>query len=244
MYKKSAIVDTFEDLFLNIYEKLGRIASDTFFTIDEDKNRVVARLQEELITFLREKNSQVLHQNGRLAFDAFQEAVYIMVSLSDELFLAFDWEGKAYWRAHSLESKIFGTNQAGEKFFQKLDEYLITGDANREIGLLYLYALSLGFRGNLRYEQCNDKLHDLKERLFFIVYQRQECLYSHSDILFSQAQNGLVVEKPQFNKYEIINWKNAMIFCMIFFVFSSSAMWFLQTRVTWKLLDSFKERVE
>lgn len=80
----------------------------------------------------------------------FQEAQYVMVALADDLLIAASWPGQRAWMKAPLEARVFGTYEAGEVFFARLDEYLRRErkrPASTDILYVYLMALCLGFRG-------------------------------------------------------------------------------------------------
>lgn len=84
---------------------------------------------------------------------AFEEVQYIMVAMADEVFLHLDWSGRAPWAAKPMESEIFRSHDAGERFFRRLDE-LLAGRApgSSELLTVYLTALAVGFRGRYAFE--------------------------------------------------------------------------------------------
>lgn len=104
----------------------------------------------------------------------YKEAQYVMAALADEIFLHLDWPGRGYWKDDLLEARLFGTYAAGERFYQRLDKLLSTGDrVQAELAVVYLLALSLGFRGKYRGAKYDRKLLDYRKQLYYYIYQRR-----------------------------------------------------------------------
>jgi len=242
-YRQSLLISQFEAFYLLLLEAKKQVENDAFFSVndlDDEKDQKIAAFQNRLYVFIKEKDAGIAYENGKLASDAFQEVIYIMVALADEMFLSFDWAGKQYWRTHLLEQKFFGTNQAGEKLLANLDQFLQERNVkDSEIGLIYLYALALGFQGKLRYAADLDfYLRALKEQVFFTIYKHAPKLDKKQEMLFDQTTENVFVEKAQ-------NRDNSMRFmlklCAIVggvYLFASHVLWHSQTHATWRLIKS------
>lgn len=84
----------------------------------------------------------------RAPAEAAFELPYAMAALADETFLHLDWKGSAYWRAHLVETHLFGTRAAGQRIFERIDGILAADSAGRAgMAAVYLLLLGLGFRG-------------------------------------------------------------------------------------------------
>ena len=71
-----------------------------------------------------------------------------MAVLADEIFLNLNGPGRSAWKADRLETRLFGSYNAGDQFFKRLQNLLETGDQVRsELAIVYLLALSLQFGG-------------------------------------------------------------------------------------------------
>ena len=55
-------------------------------------------MQKKLKTILQEQQIRVSNQAGDYALKSYQEALYIMAALADEVFLSLDWFGKKTWK--------------------------------------------------------------------------------------------------------------------------------------------------
>lgn len=159
----------------------------------ERDHRIVVRATQEILkrlqVLLLEQKDYVLKTRGGYAASFYEDIQYIMVCLADELFLNFDWAGRAYWEDHLLESQVFGSHDAGEKFFKKLDEFISTADlGQRDIGEAYFLALGLGFMGKYRGEKGSEEtLFHLKEKLLHFLNRHDGELSSSSAHLFPET---------------------------------------------------------
>lgn len=118
----------------------------------------------------------------------YQEAQYVMAALADEIFLHLDWPGRGYWKDDLLETRLFKTYAAGERFFTRLDKLLSTGDrVQAELAVVYLLALSLGFRGKYRGGKHDQRLLDYRKQLYYYIYQRRPDLTDQTRRLTPQG---------------------------------------------------------
>lgn len=234
----SLLFDSFESFYLILLWHRKRIEGEVFFDVNDDeerKNIKISELQNILYAFIREKNQQVIAENGKLAGVAFEEVVYIMVSLADELFLNIEWEGKPFWRKNLLEYRFFNTNCAGEKLFTNVESFF-QGNADKDLGLVYLYAISLGFKGKFRYaDEGEQYLLNLREQLFYSVYRKTPKLYKEGVQLFEGSENVFAekVIRPDNQLRKVL--RLGMIFAAIYLVVSH-ALWVYETRQTFAIL--------
>lgn len=118
-----------------------------------------------------------------------RRAEYIQVTLADELFINLDWSGRSRWTAAPLEFTLFGSYEAGEEIFRRIDE--LVRDANprdRELAPMYLLTLSLGFQGVWRGNpEGPRKLQEYRQRLFYLTYERDATLPANGHELVPQA---------------------------------------------------------
>lgn len=129
---------------------------------------------QSLLTLFERQKAHAWRYGGTYGAEFYKEAQYVMVALADEIFLNEDWEGREVWVSNLLESRIFGTHVAGELFFRRLERLL--ADRNpvfRDLGAVYLMALSLGFRGKYRGADDRGLLEGYRRQLFAFVFQRE-----------------------------------------------------------------------
>lgn len=82
---------------------------------------------------------------------------YALTALLDEqLIHNTDWPGKSRWADHLLEQRIYRSSLAGRGLFAAIES--LSGEhwepeLTRQVALVYLMVLQLGFRGELRGEE-------------------------------------------------------------------------------------------
>lgn len=117
------------------------------------------------------------HQGGEFGVLFYKEAQYVMAALADEIFVTLDWTGRKYWRADLLETRLFGTYNAGDVFYQRLDKLLQSGDrVQADIAIVYLLALTMGFRGRLVGKDDGNRIVDYKKKLYYYIYRTSPVL--------------------------------------------------------------------
>lgn len=130
-------------------------------------------ISRELLAVLEAQSIEAQRAGGRYAFDVNREAQYVMAALADEVLLNFSWSGRDVWTSCLLEEALFKSRIAGDRFFEQSDELLRTRDpARRELALIYLLALSLGFQGRYRGTDCGPKLQEYRVALYRFRYGR------------------------------------------------------------------------
>ena len=155
----------------------------------EDTPTTLCReMQEELLTFLDTQHKYIERHGGGFAVQYYREAQYIMVALADEVFLTLDWVGREEWKDRLLESQLFSTQVAGERFFENLDEFLKVRDpSNSDIGVLYMIALGLGFQGRYRGVQDASPLKTYRDKLYSRVMHGSPYALEEKKKLFPEA---------------------------------------------------------
>lgn len=140
---------------------------------------VCDKIQRRLRMILEEFTVDAQTQISDFTSSHFQEALYVMIALADEIFLSFDWQGKKYWEDNLLENQFFHTQIAGEAFFEKLDTLLHVNDPVRnEIAATYLMALALGFKGKFRGIDDEGQLARYRHRLYVMINRQPSDLFT------------------------------------------------------------------
>lgn len=143
---------------------------------------------QQLQSLLEMQALEAGRRGGEYGVLYYREAQYVMAALADEVFLHLDWPGRGRWKDDLLETRLFGTYSAGEKLFRDLDKLLAGGDrVQAEIALIYLLALSLGFRGKYRGAKHGPRLADYRKQLYAYIYQRRPDLADQTRRLAAQA---------------------------------------------------------
>ena len=84
---------------------------------------------------------------GGFTREQYDLAKFAVVAFIDEIILLSDWEHRHQWAHELLQKSHFGTSNAGEVFFDKLDNLSSFDPGERDVREVYVYCLALGFVG-------------------------------------------------------------------------------------------------
>jgi type VI secretion system protein ImpK len=195
-----------------------------------EQTRLTLAVWQSLLMMFRRNAVQILRAAGKPT-DNYFEAQYVMAAFADDIFIHLDWEGRRAWTMNLLESTLFGSHVAGEKFFEKLDRLLRDRDpADRSLAAVYLNALSLGFRG--KYYGVNDhgKLRRYRHELFAFIFRQPADLVSDKKIAFPDSYVANLKEKEE--PKHLVNprvWVAVLGFVLFFYLAVSHGVWMMLT---------------
>ena len=183
-------------------------------------------ISRDLLAVLEAQSIEAQRAGGRYAFEVNREAQYVMAALADEVLLNFSWSGRDVWTSCLLEEALFKSRIAGDRFFEQIDDLLRTRDpARRELALIYLLALSLGFQGRYRGTDCGPKLQDYRVALYRFRYGRPPDPGDAGRQLSPQAYLYTVGDaRPQQLPY-IRRWVLVMILVFVSMLGVSQLIW-------------------
>jgi type VI secretion system protein ImpK len=120
-------------------------------TLDQDQPALdtVRRAVEALLD-----RSQRLAEKAGLDEGKYESGRFAVTAWLDELILISNWREKDNWEKQQLQLVRYQTTNAGEEFYQRLDQ--IMGDADQELLAVYGACLALGFGG--RYYPIREKI--------------------------------------------------------------------------------------
>jgi type VI secretion system protein ImpK len=96
-----------------------------------------------------------------------RDAEFAIVALIDEAVLSSSWEGKERWAAAPLQLERYERFDAGEVFFDKLEELRRRPDGKEVLEVYYL-CLAIGFRGRYQFvpqEELRNLMEDVQAEL-------------------------------------------------------------------------------
>jgi type VI secretion system protein ImpK len=193
------------------------------------------KVWRSLLEIFRRQTMQVLRVSGGPT-QTYYEAQYVMAAFADDIFIHLDWEGKWAWTSNLLESTLFHSHVAGQRFFDNLDRLLRDGDpAERSLGAVYLTALSLGFRGKYYDEDDRGELGKYRRRLFNFVFQHESDLEDELKIAFPDAY----IETVRREKKKLTNprlWVGVLCLVILSYLAVSEAVW-------WTLTYELKQQI-
>lgn len=182
--------------------------------------------QERIVTFFDQQRER-LHRISIGPNAIFiQEALYVFITLADEIMINLSWHGADYWRQNCLETKIFQTQVGGEKIFTQINTLLKINDPlQRELARIYLLSLSLGFQGRFR-EQDNHQILSYKQQLFSFIYRRSPSLAEGThDNLLDDSLMSVFTESPTKGLPDIRPWSLAALSVLLIYLFVSYGIW-------------------
>lgn len=177
-------------------------------------------------------------RGGDYGVQYYKEAQYVMAVLADEMFLNLNWPGRNAWKADLLETRLFGTYNAGDQFFKRLQNLLETGSqVQSELAIVYLLALSLGFKGRYRGITSTTKLDDYRRQLFHYISKRQPELMDEAMRLCPQAYDHTAREATIRWLPSPARWYGLLAASVILYILVSHFVWSSATDNLRMLLD-------
>jgi len=239
-YKRSFLITFFELFYSKVLENKVRLEKGLLFEKEEEevsKKNKIANLQNNLINMIKEEANIISSENGILALANFQECSYIMIALADETFLNANWEEKKYWRNNLLEEQYFKSHNAGSSFFERLERFIEERDIQKsEIGILFLYALSLGFEGKFRnHIKKQEILSQIKDKLFKVINRKSPELYKKISPLFPQSQQFTIEPQKSFYDNTMRNLSILSVCLLCGFLFFAQTIWHKRTKQVWSI---------
>ena len=181
---------------------------------------------QQLLSLFERQEAYAWRYGGTYGVEFYKKAQYVMVALADEIFLHTEWEGRKVWVSHLLETKIFGTHVAGELFFERLNRLLRDRDpVYRDLGAVYLMALSLGFQGKFRGGDDRGALADYRRQLFTFVFRQEPDLKNESRHLFPETYCHTLREEEKKRLPNPRAWLFLLGFVVLAYVLLTHGLW-------------------
>ncbi len=120
-------------------------------------------LRERILNLLESME----HQAKRHNFDTadIQKIKYALVAFIDETIIASDWSQKQNWLANPLQLQLYNRFDAGEEFFQRVEELRGRIQFNVQVLEVYYLCLVLGFKGKYGIVE-QEKLRIITDELY------------------------------------------------------------------------------
>jgi len=115
------------------------------------------------------KKAESCLNEGKFSAQEWDMARFAICAWIDESILCSDWEGKSSWKHEQLQRVFYRTTNAGEDFFNRLNELDPEDKAVREV---YAYCLALGFKGRYFRKEDEVELENIKESNFKYLLDR------------------------------------------------------------------------
>jgi type VI secretion system protein ImpK len=102
--------------------------------------------------------------------DDIEFTLYALIAFLDEVIIRSQWVQKDIWITKPLQLEFFGSYNAGEVFYSKLDELRRRPHSTYDVLQVYYFCLALGFKGKYLLEEkekrkkimeeiCSDFMH-------------------------------------------------------------------------------------
>lgn len=245
----SYVILCFEAFYTEVARQKERILKGTWTSLEEGVDETPGALDtsvaasaqsilDKLYTLLDRQALEATHQGGEFAGEIFREAQFIMASLADEIFLNMTWQGRKYWEDNLLESRLFGSHDAGDLFFQRLETFLAQRDpARKDLAELYLLALGLGFQGKYRNRDDGGRLEALRKQLYTFVNHRESRLFAQEQRLFPESYAHTLVSGHPEHMQDRQAWFVAMAGVVLLLFVFSHVMWHDATNTLYDVID-------
>jgi type VI secretion system protein ImpK len=225
-------VSDLDEMFGNFCLKVFDGKKDVENNKDDVDYKVLHKSLELLLkSFLElEKNSSII--------DCAKEIIYTMAAIADEIFLNMEWPGKKYWEDNMLEPKYFGSQIAGEKIFNKINDLIVEcKPLAAERAEIYLKVLSLGFKG--KYRGCDDEQSEIdsyRNKLFTFIKKNDKSTFLIGHRLFQKEYTFTIptIHRKLLPDAAIVSYICA--FFIFMFLVISTIVWIFETKDIRQLL--------
>jgi len=238
------LLDQFEEFFGEVVRLRDQaMQSAPLYAGRNDPDRVPVGLiaseaLDRLQTILEMQALESGRRGGDFGLIYYKDAQYVMAVLADEIFIAMDWPGRESWKSDLLETRLFGSYNAGDQFFQRLDSLLAQGErAQPEMALVYLLALGLGFKGRYRGAAQASKLEEYRRRLYEYVYRKRPDLADPGRVLSPQAYRHTLADALPRLLPNPTRWLWILGTVFLIFLVASHIVWVSYTSDLRALLD-------
>jgi type VI secretion system protein ImpK len=173
---------------------------DPVFTVDklvEDYKLLIEQSQKEFSAF-DEKND-------------FYDFLYPLIAWIDENILISNFKDKKLWRKHLLQKTFFNTTNAGDDFFTKLQLFT---NQDFELRIIYLYCLSLGFKGRYYYDKDKVTLEHIFKQQEDILKDSFPQKFPQTIFKNAYALNPILKKKKFQASYKNL-WLTILITCIV-----------------------------
>lgn len=134
-----------------------------FTRTPEEQKRAFADLRGRIEKLIAEQGTAVRRHD--LPAQDYQNACFAVVAWLDETILRHTLESNRpvydEWRRSPLQAALYGTSNAGQEFFDRLDRL---NPGQKQLCEVYFLALSLGFRGKYYDDAQENQLIDLRRQ--------------------------------------------------------------------------------
>lgn len=167
-----------------------------------------------------------------------EEAQYLMVAMADEVFLQLSWAGRQEWAQKPLEAHVFRTHDAGERFFNRLDDiFEHRATASTELLTVYLTALALGFQGKFAALNKKSECEVYRKRLAAYIHRLDPIAMAPERELCPQAGANTKTSAIRVTLPSLMKGFYALILVFVGWIVIAQIFWYYRTREVSEKLD-------
>ena len=143
--------------------------------VEENPQMLLAlQVRDRVCRILELKQIEFLKIANPSEKERYEEVQYIYAALADEIFLSEPWSGQKEFINYLIEEKVFLTSEAGEKIFDRIDEVLRSKHEQMiELAELYLQILIIGFEGQYRGRDLENKIEKYVRSLYVYINRKE-----------------------------------------------------------------------
>lgn len=224
---QSFLLDAFREFYAELSRLRRHVQAEPWPAgADDGRPDGPRQLSARLVALLERQAVDAARAGGEVAGALYREAQYVMAAVGDETFLHLDWWGRAGWGDHLLEARLFGSEVAGERVFQRIGQLLHDRDAaRRDVAAVYLMALSLGFQGRYRGTSAVERVDAIRAELFSFVFRRHPALTRGERRLFPQAYENTLRDRAPLPPRGPGRWTGILAAVALVYLLISTLLW-------------------
>ena len=158
----------------NISKKSIPLESDENKVEENPQMLLALQVRDRVCRILELKQIEFLKIASPSEKERYEEVRYIYAALADEIFLSEPWSGQQEFINYLIEEKVFLTSEAGEKIFDRIDEVLRSKPEQMiELAELYLQILIIGFEGQYRGRDSENKIEEYIRSLYVYINRKE-----------------------------------------------------------------------
>jgi type VI secretion system protein ImpK len=245
MYSESFLQAQLRELYREVIRWKERIVRDpdAFRPAGvQVEETTAATVWQSLVALLERQAIAVRRSGGEYAAEVYREAQYLMAALADEVFLHLDWRGREDWQSNLLEQRLFGSHNAGDVVFQRIERILRTRDPlDGELAKVYLMALGLGFQGRWRGPGGVARIDELRRQLYAFVVNKDPDAAPEAKPLFPEAYASTLDAGEGRRLAYLRHWIVALLLFLVLWVVVADRIWRRHTGAIQTKVESFIE---
>jgi type VI secretion system protein ImpK len=224
---EKSLLFTFEDFYREVVLEKSYIEHNTWIQSGETAENSTERIIRRLEVLLNNQNYSTSYcDENDMQYITLQEVRYVMAAMADEVFLKLNWQGRQYWEKNILEERVFNSHIAGRNFFKNIDNILsYNGQISADLPVIYLAALSLGFKGRYGKQSDNEELQSYKSSLFTMINHQSPTILESSYHLFPNTLMHTMEGQGNTSPVRRAKWNIIMSAVIIIYIGASYCVW-------------------